>query len=49
MTFDATGAGTGFQQGTAPMGITPGGVIMGFYIDPNYAHHGFLFLPRSCC
>ena len=44
-TFDAPGAGTGFNQGTAPLGITPGGVIMGLYIDANYGVHGFLRIP----
>ena len=44
-TFDAPGAGTGFNQGTAPLGITPGGVIMGLYIDANYGVHGFLRMP----
>jgi len=44
-TFDVPGAGTGFNQGTAPLGITPGGVIMGLYIDSNSVNHGFLFLP----
>jgi hypothetical protein len=48
-TFDAPGAGNGFNQGTVPVGITPDGVIMGVYIDANYGHHGFLFFPRSCC
>jgi hypothetical protein len=44
-TFDVPGAGTGFDQGTAPLGITPGGVIMGLYIDPNYGTHGFVRIP----
>ena len=44
-TFDVPGAGTGFNQGTAPLGITPGGVIMGLYIDPNYGYHGFVRIP----
>ncbi|HEY6153650.1 MAG TPA: hypothetical protein VIW07_07930 [Candidatus Udaeobacter sp.] len=45
ITFDVPGAGTGFNQGTAPLGITAEGVIMGLYIDPNYGYHGFLRLP----
>ena len=34
-TFDVPGAGTGFNQGTAPLCINPAGVIMGLYIDTN--------------
>jgi hypothetical protein len=45
-TFDAPCAGTGFNQGTAPLGINPAGVIMGLYINANYGHHGFLLVPR---
>jgi len=41
-TFHAPGAGTGFNQGTAALGITRAGVIMKLYIDTNYRHHGFL-------
>jgi hypothetical protein len=44
-TFDVPGAGTGFNQGTAPLGITPEGIIMGLYIDTNYGVHGFLRMP----
>jgi hypothetical protein len=44
-TFDVPGAGTGFNQGTAPLGITPGGIIMGLYIDASYGVHGFLRMP----
>jgi hypothetical protein len=44
-TFDVPGAGTGFNQGTAPLGITPAGVIMGLYRDANYGVHGFLRIP----
>ena len=46
-TFDVPGAGTKPHQfpnqGTVPLGINPEGVIMGFYVDENGAHHGFLF------
>ena len=42
-TFDAPKAGTGFNQGTLPLAITPDGVIMGLYRDPNNLSHGFLF------
>jgi hypothetical protein len=45
-TFDVPGAGTGFNQGTVPLGINPAGAIMGLYIDAKYRHHGFFFLPR---
>ena len=45
-TFDVPGAGTAFNQGTVPLGINPGGIIMGLYIDAKYRHHGFFFLPR---
>jgi hypothetical protein len=44
-TFDVPGAGTGFNQGTAPLGITSEGVVMGLYIDSTYGYHGFLRLP----
>jgi hypothetical protein len=47
-TFDVPGAGTMKykNQGTAPLGINPAGVIMGLYIDANNVHHGFLLQPR---
>lgn len=41
-TFDAPGAGTGFFQGTFPIGINPGGVITGTYFDANNVGHGFV-------
>jgi hypothetical protein len=43
-TFDAPGAGTGtgFFQGTNPLGITPGGAIAGVYYDVNSVGQGFL-------
>jgi hypothetical protein len=44
--FDVPGAGTGFNQGTVPLGISPAGLIMGFFVDAKYRPHGFLFLPR---
>jgi hypothetical protein len=43
--FDAPGAGTGFNQGTIPLGINPTGVITGFYIDKHSVNHGFLRTP----
>jgi hypothetical protein len=46
ITFDAPGAGTGYNQGTVPLGISDLGVIMGEYIDANNVHHGFLRLPQ---
>jgi hypothetical protein len=37
----------GFNQGTAPLDITPAGVIMGTYIDANNnLRHGFLLRLR---
>jgi hypothetical protein len=45
ITFDAPGAGTGFNQGTVPLGITSEGVIMGLYIDAKRVSHGFVLLP----
>jgi hypothetical protein len=44
--FDVSGAGTGFNQGTVPLGISPAGLIIGLYIDAKYRPHGFFFLPR---
>jgi hypothetical protein len=44
--FDVPGAGTGFDQGTVPLGISPAGLIMGLYIDAKSRPHGFFFLPR---
>ena len=49
-TFDAPGAGTlgpaqNMYQGTFPMTNNAAGAISGFYIDQNYAYHGFLRLP----
>jgi hypothetical protein len=46
ITFDAPGAGTGFNQGTVPLGISDVNEIMGFYKDANYVSHGFLFFPQ---
>jgi hypothetical protein len=43
-TFDVPGAGTGRNEGTAPLGITPKGVIMGLYFDAS-GTHGFLRSP----
>jgi hypothetical protein len=45
-TIDAPAAGTGFGQGTVPIGITPAGVIMGVYINTN-GTHGFVLLPSG--
>jgi hypothetical protein len=41
-TFDAPGAGTGFLQGTFPMGINPARTSLGLYVDWNNANHGFV-------
>lgn len=40
--FDAPSAGTGAGQGSNPWGITPQGTIIGWYVDGDYALHGFL-------
>lgn len=40
--FNAPEAGTSVQQGTLALDITKSGLIQGFYIDSNYARHGFL-------
>jgi hypothetical protein len=45
VTFDAPGAGTGFNEGTVPLGITPGGDIMGLFIDSSGVTHGFILNP----
>jgi hypothetical protein len=44
-TFDAPGAGTGFSQGTIPLGITALGEIMGRFKDSSGAVHGFTLAP----
>jgi hypothetical protein len=38
-------AGTGANQGTAPVAITDIGVIAGNYVDGNYVNHGFVRTP----
>jgi hypothetical protein len=45
-TFDVPGAGTSPGQGTIPYAINPAGTIMGYYVDPNDAYHGFLRDPN---
>jgi hypothetical protein len=45
--FDAPGAGTGNFQGTVPIGITPGGLVAGVYVDPKDGNYGFLFRKRA--
>src|SRR5258708_1308455 len=47
-TFDVPGAGTGFNEGTAPLGITPAGEIMGLYTAAHRVTHGCLFLVKGC-
>jgi hypothetical protein len=44
-TFDAPDAGTGFNEGTVPLGITDLGEIMGEVIDSNDVTHGFILRP----
>jgi hypothetical protein len=52
-TFDVPGAGTIPDQlpnqGTVPLGINREGVIIGFYIDKNGVHHGFLLFGSRLC
>jgi hypothetical protein len=42
ITFDVPGAGTGTSQGTFPTSIDVSGRIAGYYVDANFAGHGFL-------
>jgi hypothetical protein len=42
ITFDVPGAGTGTSQGTYPTSIDASGRIAGYYLDANFAGHGFL-------
>jgi len=42
VTFDVSGASTGFLQGTTPVGINNAGVITGYYADSNSLLHGFV-------
>jgi hypothetical protein len=41
-TFDAPGAGLGFNQGTRALSINPNGAITGYFSDANAVYHGFL-------
>src|SRR6516164_874060 len=43
--FDVPGAGTGFLEGTFPLGINPAGTITGYYQDADFLGHGFLRSP----
>lgn len=47
LSFDAPGAATGPNQGTlvATNALNPEGAIVGWYIDADYADHGFLRAP----
>jgi len=45
-TFDAPGAGVGFNQGTIPLGITSLGEIMGRFRDSGGVSHGFTLTPQ---
>jgi hypothetical protein len=45
-TFDAPDAGTGFNEGTVPLGITDLGEIMGEVIDSDHVAHGFILKPN---
>lgn len=42
VSFNAPGAGSGPGQGTTPEGISPLGIVYGYYIDSNGVAHGFL-------
>ena len=42
ITIDVQGAGTAAGQGTLGFGVTPGGAVVGEYIDWAGAYHGFL-------
>ncbi|HEX8815371.1 MAG TPA: hypothetical protein VF753_07715, partial [Terriglobales bacterium] len=49
-TFDDPHAGTGSNQGTLPTsldGLNDLGAVVGFYIDSNFANHGFLRYPSG--
>lgn len=46
-TFDATGAGTGQNQGTLAWAINAAGTIAGNYIDSNSVSHGFVRDPSG--
>jgi len=41
-TFDVTGAGRAYQQGTVASGINTAGVIAGYYYDALDVAHGFV-------
>ena len=43
--IDVPGAGTGFLQGTAPVGLSDLGVVTGNYWDLNGVSHGFIRTP----
>jgi hypothetical protein len=43
--FDAPNAGSGYGQGTFPMGINPWDQVPGFTLDANGVYHGFLYTP----
>ncbi len=42
LTFDAPGAGTGYQQGTIPVTLNRKGAVTGRYIDSHNVYHGFV-------
>jgi hypothetical protein len=51
-TFDAPGAGTGFEQGTGcfsdcPVSLNDWGATTGIYIDANYEYHGYVRSPEG--
>jgi hypothetical protein len=40
--FDAQGAGTGPRQGTFSLAIHSAGMTTGYFLDVNFASHGFV-------
>jgi hypothetical protein len=44
-TFEVPGAGKGVYQGTYALSINTAGPVTGYYIDSNFAYHGFIRSP----
>ena len=42
ISFDAPGASNNDFTGTIAVGNTPAGQVVGYYIDDNFAFHGFV-------
>ena len=45
--FDASGAGTGKNQGTQALSIDTAGDIAGTYMDSSHLYHGFVRAPSG--